>query len=229
MLAEALATHWPIEAIVLREDRREHRPTTGDWPVYLTDAATFERISTQTNPEGVLAVLPFLPQRTWEPALLPRLPEGPGYLLEDLQDPGNLGTIVRTADWFGFRHIVCSKGCVDLLNPKVLRSTMGSFFRVSVQYAANFDALVEAHLDTCWAADMTGPSLAEAAIQPQDWLLIGNEARGLSPHWRDRADLRKLHIPGAGGAESLNAAIAAAICGWQMFQRGTNPFHSEQN
>ena len=220
MLAEALAARWPIEAIVLREGCVLEATETAPWPVFVAEASTFDRITSQTNPEGVLAVLPFPSDIHWEPSPLPQLPAGPGYLLEDLQDPGNLGTIIRTADWFGFGHVVCSKGCVDLLNPKVLRSTMGSFFRMQVQYADNFDQLVEENLDRCWAADMGGVSLAQASLTPQDWLLLGNEARGLSPHWRERTELRKVHIPGKGGAESLNAAMAAGICGWELYRRG---------
>lgn len=225
MLAEALRAQWPIEAVVLRSDRVAQPPPTGGWACYQVEPAAFARLSTQTNPEGVLAVLSFPATAHWEPDELVQLPPGPGFLLADLQDPGNLGTIIRTADWFGFGGVLCSQGCVDVLNPKVLRSTMGSFFRVQVQYVSNFEALLTQASTRCWAADLQGEPLDQAALQPQDWLLIGNEARGLSSALRDLPGLRRLHIPGAGQAESLNAAISAAICGWQLFQRGRQSDH----
>jgi TrmH family RNA methyltransferase len=225
MLSEALRANWLIEAIVLRADRSETAPDTGPWPTFVADAQAFARISSHSNPEGVLAVLPFPSDPPWIASPMAQLPTGPGFLLEDLQDPGNLGTIIRSADWFGFKQVICNKGCVDVLNPKVLRSTMGSFFRVHVAYADSFEALLSEQADRFWATDMQGQSLSAAPLQPDDWLLIGNEARGLSPTLGQLPGLRRLHIPGAGGAESLNAAMAAAICGWQLFQRGPQSPH----
>ena len=134
-----------------------------------------------------------------------------------MQDPGNLGTLIRTADWLGFRSIVCSKGSVDVLNPKVLRSSMGSIFRVSVYYRANLTADIEAAASRCWAADMDGQALQEVSFGAKDYIVLGNEANGLSPDLRTPSGLRRLHIPGKGGAESLNVAIAGAMIGWQMF------------
>ena len=134
--------------------------------------------------------------------------------LENLQDPGNLGTILRTAEGAGVSGILMSEGCVDIYNPKVIRSTMGAVYRVPFCYARDFNAALLAwrkrgirvyatHLkgSVCYDhCDYTGPSA----------FLIGNESKGLSEACAACAD-QNIKIPMAGQVESLNAAVAAAI------------------
>lgn len=217
MLQEALRAGWDIEAVILAERRAAEAQRFAPHPTYLAEAAQFRQLTQQPSPEGVLAVLPFPPRASWNLPPEASLPPGPGFILEDIQDPGNLGTLIRTADWLGFRAVVCSKGSVDVLNPKVLRSTMGSFFRMPVYYRPDLAADLELLIPHCWAADMEGIPLPEAPFGPQDYVVIGNEARGLSEQLRQLPGLRRLHIPGRGGAESLNAAMAGAMIGWQLF------------
>ncbi len=217
MTQEAQQAHWEIEAIVLHERRAQEAARYAGQPLYLAGEAAFRALTQQPSPEGVLAILPFPPAAHWQPQAWPALPEGPGFVLEDIQDPGNLGTIIRTADWLGFRAVVCSKGCVDVLNPKVLRSSMGSFFRVSVAYTEHLVDTLAPSLDRLWAADMVGTPLPKVPFRPHDYVLLGNESRGVSAEVRALPGLRRLHIPGRGGAESLNAAMAAAMSGWQLF------------
>lgn len=217
MVKEAISSGWDIEAIILIQERAEEAEDFAPHTVYLTEESTFRQISQQPQPEGILAVLPFPETPTWPPDCIAALPPGPGFILEDMQDPGNLGTLIRTADWLGFQSIICSKGSVDVLNPKVLRSTMGSFFRVPVYYFSDLPGHLSNHLDHCWAADMDGQRLDQASFGAKDYIVLGNEANGLSVELRQLAGLKKLHIPGRGGAESLNAAIAGAMIGWQLF------------
>lgn len=130
-------------------------------------------------------------------------------LLDDLNDPGNLGTIIRIADWFGLRKIICSESTVDLYNPKVIAAAKGSFTRVQVYYTLLPEFLKEQELPIL-GADMDGADVHTYAFPKGGYLLMGSEASGI------HADLlpfvkEKLSIPAWGGAESLNVAMATAI------------------
>ena len=143
--------------------------------------------------------------------------------LDHLQDPGNLGTIIRTADWFGVRHIVCSHGTVSCFNPKVVQSTMGGIFRTRIDYTNLTDYLAAcgkpvygALLDgrDIWAADEPLRLPSGGAV-----LVVGNESRGLSAEVQSTVTHR-VAIPNLGGtAESLNAAVACALL-MAEFMRG---------
>ena len=136
-------------------------------------------------------------------------------VLESLQDPGNLGTIIRTAEAAGASGILLGKGCADIYNPKVTRSTMGSIFRVPFVYADDLQGAV-INLKECGirilAAHLEGSvGLYEESFEGPTAILIGNESRGLSDETAALAD-RAVRIPMSGSVESLNAAVAAAVC-----------------
>ena len=134
--------------------------------------------------------------------------------LDGVQDPGNVGTIGRTADAAGFQSLLLGEGSADPLSPKVLCAAMGSGFRIPFSHAAPLsDALraLKARGYTIIASDLAGTDFySRPDPGPKIALVIGNEARGISPAVRECADMR-LKLPMRGGAESLNAAIAAAI------------------
>jgi len=132
--------------------------------------------------------------------------------LDNINNPGNLGTIIRTADWFGVRHIVCSSNCADFYNPKVLQATMGSFTRVNVSYTDLAQWLSDETQKTpVYGATMDGNSLYDIKIEKNGILLIGNESHGISQNL-NRFIFKKIKIPAyGGGAESLNASIATAV------------------
>ncbi|GAA4331661.1 RNA methyltransferase [Flaviaesturariibacter amylovorans] len=162
------------------------------------------RISQLQTPNGVLMVARQLPARRPAPA------SGWTLYLDDIQDPGNLGTLVRIADWFGVRDVVCSPGCAELYNPKVVQSTMASLARVNVWYDEEQDWLGQQSLPLL-AAALGGDSMYAFSPPPTGGiLLIGNESKGLRPGLLERATHR-LTIPRIGGAESLNAAVATGI------------------
>jgi TrmH family RNA methyltransferase len=165
------------------------------------------KISALAAPNQVLAVIA-IPQYETNIA-----PEGLSIALDAIRDPGNLGTIVRTADWFGVKRVFCSTDCVDLYNPKTVQSTMGSLVRVEVVYT-NLEELFSAHPRVpVFAADMQGKSLYETKMPQSGFLLIGSESHGVSPALLSLS--QPINIPRFGGAESLNAAIAASIIlGW---------------
>ncbi len=129
--------------------------------------------------------------------------------LDDLQDPGNMGTIIRIADWFGIRSVICSPGCVDAFNPKVVQSAMGGHLRVNV-YEADLVSVLTASGLQVYAATLNGTSIYDIPRQQSGILVIGNESRGVSEAVAACAT-RHVTIPGKGGAESLNAGVSAGI------------------
>ncbi|MBO4751944.1 MAG: RNA methyltransferase [Bacteroidales bacterium] len=130
--------------------------------------------------------------------------------LDRLQDPGNLGTIIRTADWFGVRHIVCSRDTVSRFNPKVVQSTMGSLFRVSVECCDLAEWLPSCGMPV-YGAVLDGDDLRSVAPATPAVILVGNESRGISPSLQPFLTHR-VTIPNIGDTcESLNAAVATSI------------------
>ncbi len=129
--------------------------------------------------------------------------------LDDIRDPGNLGTIIRTADWYGIKTIICSHDTVDCYNPKVISSTMGSFARVNLVYAELKDYLSKVGKPV-YGAVLNGENVHSQSFQVPGVLIIGSESHGISPEIETILDHR-LTIPNFGNAESLNAGIATAI------------------
>lgn len=161
-----------------------------------------ERISTLQTPNKVVAVFKQLPHLE---------PGGTSFTLylDTLQDPGNFGTIIRTADWFGIKNIVCSKGCADVYNSKVVQSTMASIARVNIFYDEDENWLSSQTMPL-YATTLNGTSLYEMQKTTTGVLLVGNESKGLRQQWIDLAT-KTITIPRKGGAESLNAAVATGI------------------
>ncbi|MCR5828974.1 MAG: RNA methyltransferase [Lachnospiraceae bacterium] len=135
-------------------------------------------------------------------------------ILEDIQDPGNLGTIIRTAEAAGVDAVIMSSGTVDIFSPKVVRSTMGSILRVPFTYAENMEETIgrlKNNGHEVYAAHLKGASdMRKTPFSPRRAIIIGNEGRGISEPVAMLAD-KRVFIPMHGEVESLNAAIAAAI------------------
>ncbi len=131
--------------------------------------------------------------------------------LDDVRDPGNLGTIIRLCDWFGIKHLICSKNSVDCYNPKVLQATMGSIARVNIVYE-ELTTFLKAQDVPIYGAFMEGMSVYNNAFPDKGILLMGNEANGISKGVAELV-LKKVNIPQFGDqtAESLNVATATSI------------------
>lgn len=159
--------------------------------------------SFQSN-ESVLAVV------RQKPNQLPALEHNEFILaLDDIRDPGNLGTIIRTADWFGIRKIIASEQTTDCYNPKVVNSTMGSFTRVQVGYG-NLLEVIPQWEASVYGTFMEGEDVHSKSFEKRGVIVIGNEANGISAEIQSLIT-DKITIPGAKGAESLNAAVATGI------------------
>ena len=173
------------------------------------DPGTMKKISSLATPPQVLAILK---KPVWT---RPLAFKGLTIILDTIQDPGNLGTIIRTADWFGVKNIVCSEGSVDCYNPKVIQSTMGSIFRMQVFYE-DIVNLVKAHPSSAvLAASLEGTPLYEDEKWSDLFLVIGNESAGIRQEIQQIAS-RKVLIPRLGNAESLNAAVATGILLYEL-------------
>ena len=162
------------------------------------------RISGLQTPNQVLAIV--------NQQVIKELPQLEGKLtlvLDGIQDPGNMGTIIRIADWFGISQIMCSPNTVELYNPKVIQGTMGSFLRVKVWYG-NLMELFNSTKVPVFGALLEGECVYHTHKPKEGIILIGNEGQGIS---KDLLPLinHPITIPKIGGAESLNAAVATGI------------------
>jgi len=172
-------------------------------PVLITERQ-MQKISVQKNPSGWLAI--------FEQAKNTDLNQVPWILaLDDVQDPGNMGTILRLCDWFGITHVVCSEDTVEAYNPKVVQSSMGSIARVQVHYVL-LDQWLATQTKPIFGAVLDGKSLTDIDWPKQGVLLMGNEGQGIRPQ---RAQFITDHLTISGaperGAESLNVAMATGI------------------
>lgn len=131
-------------------------------------------------------------------------------VLDTIQDPGNLGTIIRIADWFGVKQIICSKTCADIYNSKTVQSTMGSIARVEVVYTDLAEWLKQYKNVPVYAAALEGKDVTTMKKITEGLLVIGNESKGISDEIFKLVDI-KVTIPRIGKAESLNAAVATGI------------------
>lgn len=176
--------------------------------VFEVSIAELQKISALQTPQGILALI--------------KIPENPQLtevkeqviVLDGIQDPGNLGTIIRTADWFGFKTIVCSEDCVDVYNPKVIQATMGSLSRVKVSYQKLHPLLKDNPLPK-YGTLLNGNNIFNHSWEDAGFLILGNEGKGISDEIKELIS-HPITIPGGKNTESLNVAIAAAICCSEM-------------
>jgi RNA methyltransferase, TrmH family len=205
IVPELLSEGVPVEEVYATEAWiSTHEHLLKQVKVTPVDAAVLKQISALTTPNQAMALLniPSAPSITLRGTV--------SIALETIQDPGNLGTIIRIADWFGIKQVICSPDCVDAYNPKTVQATMGSIARVSVIESDIIPLLKEV---PSYAATLHGTIITEFGKIAEGIILIGNESRGLSEEVINNATHR-ITIPRLGGAESLNAGIATGIiCG----------------
>lgn len=171
-----------------------------------------ERISGLRTPSSALAVV-HIPQREFNLQCAKRELV---LALDDLQDPGNLGTIIRIADWYGIRHIFCSEHTVDCYNPKCVQATMGALFRVEVHYG-NLPAMLREAAEggvAIYGTLLDGEDIYQKTLSESGIIIIGNEGNGISAEV-ERLVQTRLFLPSwptdCRGSESLNAAVATAV------------------
>jgi RNA methyltransferase, TrmH family len=167
--------------------------------------AELERLSFQQTPNQVIGIFakPVFPKTiSWNNTI--------SLMLDTIQDPGNMGTIMRCADWFGVKQIVCSRDSADVYNPKVVQASMGSIGRVQVLYEDLASFLDEHNTVPVYATTLDGADLYSMAGIQSGFILIGNESKGINEALLAKSRYR-ITIPKKGEAESLNAAVATGI------------------
>ena len=216
MIREALGCGLKLRELAAEEAHADFaREVCDDARGFIVTRSLLETICDTRTPQGVCAAFE-LP----EPVALEQLPERV-VALDGVQDPGNLGTIWRTADAAGFQALLLGAGGADPLSPKVQRAAMGSGFRVPFCHAPELaDALLQLRKRgyRVFASDLSGADFyARPDAGEKFVLVIGNEARGISDAVREAADCR-VKLPMRGGAESLNAAVAAGIMMYELMR-----------
>lgn len=205
MVRDALASGLVPHAVLLRDGFVPGFSLPEDVPIYVLPEHVFQSVCDTKTPQGIAAVLPLCVA----PASGPRL-----LALDGLQDPGNVGTIIRTADAAGFDGVLMSGDCADLFSPKVLRATMGSLFHLGFSFPPSLpDALndLKSRGYSVLSSQLNGtPFFERENVAPSFVLIVGNEGNGVSLPVREVATHR-LCLPMRGEAESLNAAVAAGI------------------
>jgi RNA methyltransferase, TrmH family len=174
-------------------------------PVGITESE-LSRISTLSTPQAILAVVQ-IPKQT--DLNVKKLDGSFLIALDGIQDPGNLGTIIRTADWFGLNTVLCSMDTAEVYNPKVVQASMGSLSRVNVIYT-NLRVLFSQINFPVFGAVLEGKSIYETDFGHEGIILLGNEGNGISKDLQERINY-PITIPRYGKAESLNVAISASI------------------
>jgi RNA methyltransferase, TrmH family len=184
-----------------------------NWPSsfkkHLVNAKQMAQIADTKTPQGVVAVVPILPSENKS------LQTKRAVYLHEVQDPGNLGTILRSLAWFGDFRCLLSPGSVDPYNPKVVRSSMGAIFHVPMELDVEIETLAQRYKKIA-CLDMQGASLSAPEFKSFDCYVFGNEARGV-PHAQLQAvNAQAFTIAGSGKIESLNLATAVNICVYEL-------------
>jgi len=230
--AEALASSWEVVSLIhdpkrLSDLRDEVLRACAAKHVEIktASAADMRTLSDVVHDQGVVSVI-----RMRTSALRDLPPAGDVIILDGVSDPGNVGTLVRTADWFGFSAVIAGPGCASPYNEKVVRATMGSIFRVPI-------TAVEDLAQACQSLKSSGFSLTGAVldgVSRQSWLtpartglVLGSEAHGLSAEVRSLLTAT-VTIPRVGAAESLNVASAGAILMASMAEQRTRTKHASR-
>lgn len=168
-----------------------------------------KKISQLTTPQDILALVKIPSFSQLDTLETLQVSHQFALVLDEIQDPGNLGTIIRTADWFGIHYIFCSHGTVDAYNPKTVQATMGSLSRLHVMYV-DLPLLFEQLKLPVFGAVLDGQSIFQTDFGHEGLILLGNEGHGISVNHRPYID-QGVTIPRLGGAESLNVAISTAL------------------
>lgn len=218
IVGEIIRSGWNMQGIyALSKWIAENQKVLSENPTHVISEVSekeMQRISTLTNSSDVLAVVPVPQKEDYVPA---DINQSFSLCLDNIQDPGNLGTIIRTADWFGIRQIFCSEDTVDVYNPKVIQSSMGSFLRVKTHYL-----YLPKFLEECKGkipiigASLDGENLFKAELPKKALLVVGNESNGICrevlPYIERKFQIPSFNVPlGNIKADSLNASVAAAL------------------
>jgi TrmH family RNA methyltransferase len=211
LVAELSRSNFSTELLVVRDSPTQDVLELAEFyseqgvPVYVAQKHLFDQLTDTKTPQSILAVVAM---QTLEPDFTK-----PFIALDAVSDPGNVGTIIRTALWFGFDQIIIGRDCADCFSPKTVRSTMGAIFKTSIQYApdliSHFEEYYKDFKIFCSTLD-SDKELSSVKPGKKFGLIFGNESKGISPALAEYTG-KAFKISGVGEAESLNVAVAAGI------------------
>jgi RNA methyltransferase, TrmH family len=215
MVEEALRSEFKIETVICTPQFADQHPEMRlrAKEIIEADKDSIQKASLLQNPQEALAIIMQPELNTPELNLSSEL----CLALDFIQDPGNLGTILRIADWFGIRTVICSENTVDVFNPKVVQASMGAIFRIKTSYTNLESFLLEASKSQIpvYGTFMDGNNIYTESLTKNGIIVLGNEGNGISDSI-SRLVTRRISIPtfstNPNKAESLNVAIAASIC-----------------
>ena len=228
LFREAVRSDLPIECVLVNEDKKDviypiiQEELQGEryslTKIYTLSDSCFEKITTEKSPQGVIVIIKYLDffkscNKIIEENIINK--EKKSIMLSSMRDPGNLGSVIRSAVAFGAERIIISDDCTDVYNPKTIRAAMGSLFKVEILISQNLVdtvALLQKAGKRVFAAELrdNAVSLDDMELLPSDVVIIGNEGHGISEELSQACD-GSVYIPISPLAESLNASVAAAI------------------
>lgn len=202
MVLEALSTRPELIHTLIDLNGEKQRTLAFQGDYYSCTEKQLNQISTLKTPNKMLAVVRKVADLSIDL-------DGLVLALDGIQDPGNLGTIMRIADWFGIRQIICSRDTVDCYNPKVVQASMGAILRISLNYN-DLDKVLNTYTGKIFGAFLEGNSIYTEQLNQTGIIVLGNEGNGIRKEV-SQFITDKIHIPSFGGAESLNVSVAAGI------------------
>ena len=210
MVEEAVASAFPVEAILVDADRLGEFTLPAGIPAYSMPGHVLAAVCDTKTPQGIAAVVRMAEVELHGMRLV---------AMDGVQDPGNVGTIIRTADAAGFDGVILSTQCADVFSPKVLRATMGSAFRMGIRVTDDLPGLLTQMVQegaSVLSSQLDGdPFYQRSPLNERFVLVIGSEGNGVTDEVKDVATHR-VKLPMRGGAESLNAAVAAGIMMYEL-------------
>lgn len=190
-----------INKLIVSKHFAGNRSFLDNFPVVEVDKQTFEQISVSKNPQGFLAMVDYPEFRCNDSDFV--------LVLDGVQDPGNMGTILRSAAWFGVQQLVCSMDTVDVCNPKVVQASMGAVYDLDIFYT-DLDGFLSKQNNPIYGALLDGTNVYQTLLTTPAILVMGNEGNGIRDHIRKHISM-PIMIPKIGLGESLNVATASSI------------------
>ena len=210
MVEEALASAFPVDAILVDADRAAEFSLPSHIPVFTMPSHVLAAVCDTKTPQGIAAVVRMADVQLTGSRLV---------AMDGVQDPGNVGTIIRTADAAGFDGVILSTQCADVFSPKVLRATMGSIFRMGIRVTDDLPGVLAQMVKegaSVLSSQLDGePFYQHSPLNERFVLVIGSEGNGVTDEVKAVAT-HKVKLPMRGGAESLNAAVAAGIMMYEL-------------
>ncbi|HZJ79864.1 MAG TPA: RNA methyltransferase [Dysgonamonadaceae bacterium] len=205
-----LLPHLPCQLLIITEEVKDTMPNHEAEETIVATRVEIKKASHLTTPPDAIAVFYQAKHNISQIDLTHKL----SLILDGVQDPGNLGTIIRIADWFGIENVICSNDTVDVYNTKTVQATMGALSRVNIHYANIIDLITQYNTSPIYGTFLNGENIYTETLKPEGFIVMGNEGNGIRPEV-EKLITHQLYIPNfstnSTTSESLNVAVATAV------------------